>query len=91
MERIKAFYNLKDEIDAIEKEAKEKAKAIMKEKGIKSFKNDDITITYIPESTKSVVDTDRLKADGLYEKYTKTTTVKDSVRFTWQKAKEPKR
>ena len=91
MERIKAFYSLKDEIDAIEKEAKEKAKAIMKEKGIKSFKNDDITITYIPESTKSVVDTDKLKADGLYEKCTKTTTVKDSVRFTWQKAKEPKR
>lgn len=91
IDKLRAFYALKDEIDAIEKSAKERAKELMKEKGIKSFKNDDFTITYIPEQTKTVVDVDKLKADGLYESYTKESITKDSVRITWRKAKEPKR
>ena len=54
----------------------------MEKYSIKSFENDDLKITYVPESTRTSVDTKALKDDGLYELYTKTSPVKASVRVT---------
>ena len=90
--KIKLFYSLKDEIEEMEKNAKAHVMKLMKEKGIKSFENDDFKITYVEPSTKTVVDQAKLKEDGLFDEYSKKTSVKESVRITpkWLKAKEQK-
>ena len=86
--KLRRFYALKNEIESIEKEAKKRAIEMMEEKGIKSFDNEDFKITYIPETTKKVVDTDRMKLDGIYDDYTKETKVKATVRITWRNQNE---
>lgn len=51
----------------------------MKENGIKSWKNDYFTATVKEESIQKRVDSERLKEDGLYEKYLKLIPVKESL------------
>lgn len=53
----------------------------MKENGIKTWKNDYFTATIKDESIQKRVDNDRLKADGLYEKYLKLVPVKESLQI----------
>jgi hypothetical protein len=57
----------------------------MEENGIKQFKNDDVTISYVAGTTRKTVDTARLKEDGLYDQYTKETTSGPSVRFKFSR------
>lgn len=59
----------------------------MKENGIKSWKNDYFTATYKEESTQKRVDNDRLKQDGLYEKYLKLVPVKENLQIRFKKEK----
>ena len=82
--RIRDFMALKKEIDKIIDDGKKKAKEFMRSNGIKSVDNEDYKITYLEPSTKMVVDVDRMKADGIYEKYLKETGVAESVRITWR-------
>lgn len=51
----------------------------MKDNNIKSWKNDYFTATIKEESYQKRVDNDRLKNDGLYEKYLKLVPVKESL------------
>lgn len=51
----------------------------MKENGIKSWKNDYFTATVKEESIQKRVDSERLKEDGIYEKYLKLIPVKESL------------
>lgn len=51
----------------------------MRENGIKTWKTDDFTFTVKDESIQKRVDTERLKEDGLYEKYLKLVNVKGSL------------
>lgn len=51
----------------------------MGEAGVKQFKNDFVTINYFPESEKTIVDTDALKEQGLYESFTKKSHVSAHV------------
>lgn len=53
----------------------------MKENNIKTWKNDYFTATIKDESIQKRVDNDRLKADGLYEKYLKLVPVKESLQI----------
>lgn len=53
----------------------------MKENGIKTWKNDYFTASIKDESIQKRVDNDRLKADGLYEKYLKLVPVKESLQI----------
>lgn len=46
------------------------------------FENSKIKISYVKPSKRKVVDTQKLKEEGLYELYTKDSEVKDSVRIT---------
>lgn len=57
-----------------------KLKQFCEEHGIKSVDNEYFRITYVPKHTSKRVDTEALKEDGLYEKYTMETDVKESVR-----------
>ena len=51
----------------------------MKENNIKSWKNDYFTATVKEESIQKRVDNERLKKDGLYEKYLKIIPIKESL------------
>lgn len=57
----------------------------MKDNGIKSWKNDYFTATVKEESIQKRVDTERLKEDGLYEKYLKLVPVKGSLEIKFKK------
>lgn len=51
----------------------------MEENGIKSWKTDEFTATIREESMQKRLDTERLKEDGLYDKYLKLVPVASSL------------
>lgn len=77
-----------------QKEFKEKEEALteqlkkeMKEKGILSYKNENLSISYTPESTKETFDQKAFKEKypDVYKMFLKTSPVKASVRITVKK------
>ena len=88
---FKELNALKQKIKELEKQEDEIKKGIqdaMEHYGVKSFKNEYITISYVPESTSESIDLKALQANEpeLYEElladYKKVTTRKGYVRFT---------
>ena len=76
------FCTYMKQIKAIEEKTAEIKEAILKEmeeRGISKIDLGDITITYKAPSTKTSVDSKKLKEDGIYDKYTKTSNVKSSI------------
>ena len=71
-----------DQLDTYKYQLKEPIIKLFKDNGIKTFKNDYLTISYVGESMQKRVDNERLKQDGLYEKYLKLVPVKESIRIT---------
>lgn len=81
------------EIDLLQKKAKVQMDAFkealhkaMEDNGLKKLDNDILTATYIGAQTRQVVDTNKLKAEGLYELYTKPSNVKSSVKIEFKEA-----
>lgn len=68
--------DLKKRIEAEEKEMEKALKNAMDEHNIYALKNDDLTISNLPEGTQETFDKDAFKEDypELYDKYTKITT-----------------
>ena len=56
----------------------------MEQNNILSFHNDKVNINYIKEGSRDTVDVDKLKEQGLYDLFKKTSIVKPSVRITWK-------
>lgn len=82
LEQQTAFCQYMKQIKAIEEKTKEIKEAIlleMENRGISKIDLGDITITYKKPSTKTSVDTKKLKEDSLYDKYAKTSAVKSSI------------
>ena len=70
------------QMKAIEEKTKEIKEAILKEmeeRGISKIDLGDITITYKAPTTKKSIDSAKLKEDGLYDKYIKTSNMKSSI------------
>lgn len=82
--RIRQFYDLKKEIEEIEKRGRETALQIMKERGIKTVTGLGFRMTYLEPSERVVADVGKMKEDGIFDKYSKKQTVKESVRITWK-------
>ena len=78
----------KKEIDRQMSEITDTVKELMRDKGIKTFENDLVKITYVAPTTRESIDSKKLKAElpEIAAKYTKTSEVKDSVRITWREA-----
>jgi len=78
----------KKEIDRQMSEITDTVKDLMRDKGIKTFENDLVKITYVAPTTRESIDSKKLKAElpEIAAKYTKTSEVKDSVRITWREA-----
>ena len=74
----------KQEMDNQEKEIKQAIQKAMEEHGIKSFENEDVKISYVAPTQRVSVDTAKMKEEGIYDLYTKTSEVKASVRFTFK-------
>jgi len=75
---------LKKELEEQEKLLKEQLVKAMEAYGVKSFDNGQIKLTYLAPTTRSTLDSTRLKKDhpDIVEEYTKVSNVSASVRIT---------
>ncbi|KIR03439.1 putative bacteriophage endonuclease [Lachnospiraceae bacterium TWA4] len=85
-EVIKAISDIctqKKNIEAQEKEMKQKLQEVMEQFGVKSFKNDVIEVTYVAPTTRISIDSTKLKKElpEVAEKYSKTSNVSASIRI----------
>lgn len=83
-EKIIAYYEKsKADAEKYAKQIREKIVDVMKKQGITKFENDKISISYIPPTTRAVIDTARLLKDHpeLEKQYEKTGKVKEQVRI----------
>lgn len=88
LDKLEQFAYLKQQIEMIEYKNKELIKEVFKKHNVKSCKSDYINISYIPEHMQQRVDVEKLKQDGLYDKYTKFGVVKESIRIKLKEGKD---
>ena len=84
MKKLHDFQVEKAKMEMQEKEIKQAMLKAMEDNDIKSFENDFVKITYKAPTTQKRVDTDELKAQGLYDMFLKESPVKSSVMLTWK-------
>lgn len=84
IQKIGTLMRLKKELEDQEKQLKEQLVKAMEAYGVKSFENDLIKMVYVAPTTRSTVDSAKLKKDHpeLVKQYTKTSDVSASVRVT---------
>lgn len=82
--KITTLINLKKQVEDQEKQLKQKLVEAMETYGVKIFENDLIKMTYVAPTTRSTIDSARLKKDhpAIAEQYTKVSDVAASVRVT---------
>lgn len=82
--KITQLIKLKKQIDEQEKELKATLVKAMEACGVKSFENDIIKMTYVAPTTRSSIDSVRLKKDhpDIVAEYSKVSDVSASVRVT---------
>ena len=78
---------LKEQMEIWEQKHRDSIQKIFEKYNIKSLKTEYGTISYVEDSIQKRVDNDRLKQDGLYERYLKLVPVKAHLMI---KAKENK-
>ena len=81
---MSAYYQTKKAFEEKEKELKNALKKAMKENGIKSFKNDFVTITLKDAYVRDSVDVERMMKDGVYDDYVKEVEVAESIQLRWK-------
>lgn len=74
----------KKKLDEQEKLMKKKLQEAMEQHGIKSFENEHVKFLYVAPTTRTTIDSAKLKKDhpDIAEKYSKTSNVSASVRIT---------
>ncbi len=84
MKSIADISKQKEALEKKDKEVRDLLKKKMAEFGIKSFGNDIISVTYVAPTTKTTVDSKKLKEEQpeIYAKYSKTSNVSASVRIS---------
>lgn len=83
MQKIAELDLQKKQLEAQDKVVRQELQEAMDKYGIKKFENDILKITYVEPTTRSTIDTKKLKEDlpAIAEKYTKRSVVKGSVRI----------
>ena len=83
MKNIAQLDKQKKILENQDKEVREALKKTMDEFGIKSFENDILKVTFVAETTRTSIDSEKLKKDypEIAEKYSKTSKVSASVRI----------
>jgi predicted phage-related endonuclease len=74
----------KKRLDAQDKAVRKQLQELMDAYSIKCFENDILKVTYVEPTTRTTIDSTRLKKDypDIAEQYSKTTNVSGSVRIT---------
>ena len=83
MEQTTALQTKLATLKKIDTEIRGNIKEAMEKYDVKKFENDNLAITYIAPTTRTGLDTGRLKEEQptLYEEYKKVSPVKSSVRI----------
>lgn len=86
---IKHIEEQKKQAEAQAQELRAAIMEAMEENGVTSFENDNIKITYVAPTTRTAIDSTRLKKEmpEIAEKYAKTSQVKASLRITLKEDK----
>jgi hypothetical protein len=80
IKELEDFYKLSIQMEIKQKEFKEELLKAMETNGItESFNLGEIKVVYKKSYFKNSVDTEKLKKDGLYDKYKKQSPVKSSI------------
>lgn len=84
IKQITNILEAKKTLDEQEKQLKQKLIKAMEKYGVKSFENEQIKMLYVAPTTRSTIDSSRLKKDhpDIAEQYTKISKVSASVRIT---------
>ena len=84
IKQISEICKQKKELEAQEKQLKESLKEAMEEYDVKSFDNDLIKVVYVAPTTRTTIDSARLKKahPDLVEEFSKTSSVSSSIRIT---------
>ncbi len=83
MQKIVDLNIQKKQLEAQDKEVRQQLEKVMGEYGIKQFENDLLKVTYVEPTTRTTIDSAKLKKElpAVAEKYTKVSQVKGSVRI----------
>lgn len=83
MQQVNSLIKQKKAIEEQEKAVREELEKAMSDYGVKSFENDILKVTYCEPTTRTSIDNKALKIEcpEIYEKYSKTSEVKSSVRI----------
>ena len=83
MKKIADLDLQKKQLEAQDKAVRQELQAAMDKYGVKKFENDILKITYVEPSTRTSIDSARLKKElpAVAEKYSKISQVKGSVRI----------
>lgn len=81
---ITNLMQMKKDLDEQEKQLKQKLLEAMEANNVKSFENEIIKMTYVAPTTRTTIDSTKLKKDHpeIAEQYSKTSNVSASVRVT---------
>lgn len=84
IQQVAELLKVKKQLDDQEKQLKQKLVEAMEAHDVKSFENDLIKMVYVAPTTRSTIDSVRLKKDhpDIAEQYSKTSPVSASVRVT---------
>jgi uncharacterized protein YpuA (DUF1002 family) len=83
MQKIVDLNIQKKQLEAQDKDVRQQLEKVMGEYGITSFENDLLKVTYVAPTTRTTIDSAKLKKElpAVAEKYSKTSQVKGSVRI----------
>lgn len=83
MRKIAELDIQKKQLEAQDKAVRQELQEAMDKYGIKKFENDILKVTYVEPTTRTTIDSARLKKElpAIAEKYSKTAVVKGSVRI----------
>lgn len=84
---INAISSIEQQKKALEEQSKtmrEKLLQAMEQYGVKKFENDILSVTYVAATTRTTIDSTKLKKEmpEIAEKYSKTSDVKSSIKIT---------
>ena len=85
---IKTIEEQKKAAEAQAQELRAQLMAAMEKNGVTSFENENIKVTYVAPTTRTAIDSAKLKKElpEIAQKYTKTSNVKASLRITLKEA-----
>lgn len=80
IDKLVEYEEVKAQMKVLEEQKKQALLEVMQKYNIYSFENPQINLVRVQPKDKTIVDTQKLKDDGLYDSYTKTVGVKEYVK-----------